>query len=222
MGLNSNNVQSASSFKPADPLEPGAYPARLVVVADLGVQAQRPYQGEEKADAQEILVVYEILDEFMKDDSGHDIEDKPRWVNEIFPLHSLRADLAKSTKRYKAIDPQGNVNGDWSQLVGEPCMVTLVQNQGKGASSGRIFNNVAAVSPMRAKEADIAPDLVNPSVVFDFDEPDLKSFERLPSWIQEKVKVGVNFPGSKLDALLGGKVYVEEVNDQSDNDESPF
>ena len=92
----------------------------------------------------------------------------------------------------------------------------------KGASSGRIFNNVAAVSPMRAKEADIAPDLVNPSVVFDFDEPDLKSFERLPSWIQEKVKVGVNFPGSKLDALLGGKVYVEEVNDQSDNDESPF
>lgn len=219
MGLNSNNVRSTSSFKPADPLEPGAYPARLVVVADLGVQVQRPYQGEAKADAQEILVVYELGDEFMKDDAGQDIEDKPRWVNETFPLHSIRAELAKSTKRLMAIDPQGNVNGDWSQLVGAPCMVTLVQNQGKGANSGRVFNNVAGVSPMRAKEAANAADLVNPSVVFDFDEPELTAFEILPSWVQDKIKGGVNFTGSKLDSLLGGEV-VEIVPDQ--DDDCPF
>ena len=87
-------------------MEAGTYPTRIVIVADLGLQAQRPFSGsDQKEPRREVLLTYEFTDEFQKDDDGEDIADKPRWLTETFPLYNLGADRAKSTKRYNALDP---------------------------------------------------------------------------------------------------------------------
>src|SRR5574341_1285327 len=101
MALDASKVKLPKSDKAVmktPPLDPGVYPTRLVQLIDLGLQPQRPYQGKEKPPAHEIMMTYEFVDEFLKDENDEDIEDKPRWYSETLPLYSLEADKAKSTQ----------------------------------------------------------------------------------------------------------------------------
>lgn len=187
-------------------LEADVYPARLVQLLDLGLQPQRAYQGQDKPPAQEIMLTYELTDAFMLDEEGNELEDKPRWISETLPFYGLFADKAKSTQRYKAFDPTEAWEGDFSQAVGMPCNVTIVNNQ-KGE---KVYTNVANVAAMSAKKAANLPELKNEAKVFDLDEPDLAVFNSLPKWIQEKIQGNLNYKGSKLEALLGGKAPAKE------------
>ncbi len=228
MSLNANKVKPPASDKPRAPnMEPGTYPARLVQIISLGIQKERPYKGEEKPPRLHIYTTYEFLDEFMKDEDGKDIPEKPRWLSEEIPFMSLKADKAKSTLRYLALDPEQQYDGDWSQLAGTPAMVTVINEEDKRPDVDRTYDKIAAVSTMRPKEAAKAPALVNEPKVFDFDEPDLEVFNALPDWLQDKIKDAVNYDGSKLQKLLKGKpapkqekaiVVDEPVEDVTDDE----
>lgn len=225
MTLKANDVPSTGSRQ--EPIEPGSYPARLVQVIDLGLQPQT-YQGEEKPPKIEITCTYELADEFMKDEEGNDIEDKPRWISETFTLNSLNTDRAKSTSRYFALDPNSEHDGDWSKLLSTPATVTIVNKPGTGKNKGKVFNNIATVSAMRPRDAQKLPPLVNDAKFFDLDNPDVELFLTLPQWIQDKIKKGLEFEGSKLDDMLRkhkGKepaekkkpVVEEEENNEEEN-----
>lgn len=226
MGINANNVpRTGGNFKPAEAMEAGNYPCRIVQVIDLGLQPQRAWQGEEKPPAHSLMVTYEFTDEFMKDDDGNDMEDKPRWLSEEFPLRSLESDLAKSTKRYKALDPNCDLGGDWAKLVGTPCMVTVTTSEGTGKNVGRTFNNIGGVSAMRSRDADRTPDLVNPAKILDLDTPDMEIFNSLPEWLQDKIKGNLEFKGSPLDKALRGDDTPAPSNpepQQEDGDDHPW
>lgn len=216
MSLNAKKVaggNSDSKFKRAEPLEAGSYPARVVQILDLGVQPQRPFKGETKPPCQEINITYELADEFMKDEEGNDIEDKPRWVSEMIPLFNLKAERAKSTQRYKALDPNDDFDGDFTQLVGLPCNVTIVQSVSK--TNGNTYNNVAGITSMREKDAKRMPELVNPSKTFVLDDPDMSVFTSLPQFIQDKITSNLNFQGSKLQKLLGEKSAGAEEEEEA-------
>lgn len=221
MSLNARKVPSTggggSKFS-APVLDAGGYPARVVQILSLGLQPQRPYKGEEKSPQYELMVTYELLDEFMQDDEGNDIEDKPRWISETFPLYNLEAELAKSTKRYCALDPDLQFDGDWGQLIGTPCTVNLVQNKSK--RDGKIYNNVSAVSTMRAKEAKVAAPLVNEPKLFDIERPDAETFWSLPDWIKDKMKANLEFAGSPLERLVEAGPSGKAHTPQKDEDEA--
>lgn len=187
--------------KRPDPIEPGTFPGRLVQVIELGLQPQRPYKGEEKQPAYEIYTTYELSDEFMKDEEGNDIEDKPRWISENFPFYPLSSDKAKSTKRYLALDPNNKYGGDWEQVIKTPVMVTI--NQDKSKKDDKVYNNIASTQPMRAKEADKLPELKNPPKLFSLSAPDITIFKSLPQWLQDKItKDNLEYPGSPLEMAL--------------------
>lgn len=214
MAINAANVKSSGGGFRQPILEAGGYPGRLVQVIDLGLQPQS-FNGEEKEPKNQIMVTYELSDEFCVDEDGNVLKDKPRWISEDFPLNSLDSDKAKSTARYKVLDPKIEHGGDWGQLVGAPCLVNIIVNQGKGKNAGREFNNVSGISLLRAKEAANLPDLVNKPVVFDLENPDVEVFNSLPAFIQDRIKSNLEFNGSKLQRLLKGE-DVEETNDSSD------
>lgn len=229
MGINANKVPKAGgNFKPADAMEAGNYPCRIVQVIDLGLQPQRAWQGEEKPPAHSLMVTYEFTDEFMRDEDGNDMLDKPRWLSEEFPLRSLDSELAKSTKRMKALDPKGDLEGDWAKLVGVPCMVTVTQSEGKGKNEGRTFNNIGGVSAMRSRDAERCEPLVNDPKILDLDEPDLTIFQSLPEWLQEKIKNNLEYKGSALERLLTGAPIQDKPVDEpkpdtgSDDTEVPW
>lgn len=209
MGLNAKKVQG--NRPAAANLEPDVYPARVVQIIDLGLQAQRPYQGKDKPPVQEIMFTYELEYEFMKDEEGNDLEDKPRWISETLPFYGLFADKAKSTQRIKAFDPNDEFDGELSQMIGTPVNVTVVNN----VSGDKVYDNIAAVASMSAKNAAKLPELVNPGKVFDLDEPDLEVFNALPEWIRKRIQENLNYAGSPLANMLGaGKGEKAKVQKQ--------
>lgn len=203
MALRAPEKNTSSNFKKQDALEPGTYPARVVRVVDNGLQPQRPYKGEEKAPAYTITVTYELVDVFMQDEDGNDIEDKPRWISEEFPLNAMSADLAKSTKRMKAIDPENDIEGDWSQTLSSPCMVTVGNYVSK--KNGQTYDQVTNVTTCRARDAQRMPELKNEAKFFDLGDPDIEFFNSLPKWIQEKIQGNLEYAGSALERALGGE-----------------
>lgn len=224
MSLNAREAKG-NGGKTQEPVDPGSYPGRLVQVVGLGLQPQQ-YNNEAKAPADEISTTYELLDEFMKDEEGNDIEDKPRWLSENFVLHNLAADRAKSTARYYALDPEEKYGGDWTKLLATPVMVNIVVNAGKGKNKGKVFNNIGSTSAMRAKEASKAPGLRNKPVIFDFYDPDIDVFMSLPKFIQDKIKGALNYGGSDLEDLVAnykpkGDDKKKETKRQEPVDEEP-
>lgn len=206
-------------FAPQAKINPGVYPGRLVQIIDFGLQAQKPYMGKDKPPANEIGLTYELVDEFMKDEAGNDIEDKPRWISETLPFFGLYADKAKSTQRYKAFDPQEIHGGDFSKLIGQPINVTVVNNQ----SGEKVYDNVASLAAMRPRDAEKCPELKNPAKMFDLDNPDVEIFNKFPKWIQDKIKANLNYNGSVLQKKLGGVAApVEQPKEVVQEDDLPY
>jgi len=204
MSLNAKTVKTSSgnSGTAQKPIDAGTYPVRVAQVLDLGIQEQMPYQGKAKPPAHELMISYEFSDEFCKDEKGVDQLDKPRWLSESFVLNNLKADKAKSTQRYYAVDPTEACDGDFTRLVGMPCLITVTQKP----RGDKVYNNVHSASAVRPKDAERMPPLVNPSKVFLLDGPDMEVFLSLPEWVQEKIKNNLNFQGSALQKLLKGPV----------------
>lgn len=204
MALNASKVKGGNADRvEQEVIDAGVYPGRIVQIIDLGLQAQKPFQGKDKAPVNEILITYELVDVFMKDKDGKELEDKPRWISETIPLHNINQEKAKSTKRYLAVDPQNVNNGDFTKIVDVPINVTLVHNP-NAKDPKRPYVNVAGIAGMRPKDFAKCPALKNPPKLFDLDTPDLEVFGSLPEWVQEKIKGNLNYNGSKLQTALGG------------------
>ena len=223
MSIDASKVGRNSNWSPA--LESGSYPGRLVLVVDLGLQNQRDYQGEKKPPAREILLTYEFADEFMKDEDGEDILDKPRWLSESFPLYNLDSERAKSTLRYKALDPIMQHGGDFTQLLGYGVNITVMQNPNK-KNPERPWENVGGLTAMRLKDIEKLPELVNESVAFDLEEPALDNFMMLPKWIQKRILENLEFRGSLLERMLeeGNKGVPDQIDSQGPtvDEETPY
>ena len=184
------------------PLDAGSYPGRLLSVIDLGRQAQRPWQGQERPPVNKALFTYELSDEFLLDESGEELLDKPRVMSEQIALHPITSDRATSTKRYWAMDPDNKHQGYLPALLETPVMITVVQNTQQ--STGRIFNNVAGITPMRAKDAAKLGGVVNTPFYFDLAKPDLEVWSTMHDWIKDIIKEGLEYQGSELQLMLSG------------------
>ncbi len=217
MSLNANKIPGKKFDKP-DSLEPGVYPVRLQQIISLGLQPNE-YNGEVKEPVYKLRLNYEFLDEFMKDkETGEDILDKPRWINEEIPLYNLSVELAKSTKRYLALDPMKTHKGDWAKLGGTPAMLTLI-NRPNLKDPEHPYENVAGLSAMRAKEAANARPLQHEVKVFDLDSPDIEVFNSLTDRVQEIIRGNLEYEGSTLQKLCGAPYSVKSSKGGDDHRE---
>lgn len=206
MALNASKIpQGGNNNKnrvPQDEIDIGNYPSRLVQILDMGRRPKEEWDEASKSYKPtgpilpHIMLSYELTTEFMKDEDGNDIEDKPRWISEEWPLYNLASEKATTTKRYKAFDPKEADGGDWALQVAKPCTVTIVHTQRGKAKIGGV------TPPMKGFNV---PELKNPPKIFDLDEPDMEIFGSLPQWVQDKIKSNIDFVGSPLEAALEGK-----------------
>ena len=214
MSLNIKKIEGTGPKQ--ENVEAGTYPGRVAQIIDLGVQNQRPFKGEEKPPAHSLYITYELVDEFCLDENGDEDENKPRWLSEKFPLFSMSADLAKSTKRYKALDPKDDHDGAFDELGGVACNVLVVENEGKGKNSGKVYNNIQGIATMRPKDAKKCAELKKDPVIFVLDDPDVEVFNNLPNWLQGDIKDNLDFSGSLLEQRLNG---VEESPAEEEDDD---
>lgn len=226
MGLNVSNKPKAagsSNRVPQANLKIGSHAARLVQIIDLGLQPQRPYKGTEKAPVDMLYVTYELSHEFMIDAKGEPDPSLPRWISEDFAAYSLEADKAKSTLRYNVLDPVGEHGGDFSKLLGAPCSVVVVHNKGHGANADKVYDNVGDVVPAISVPGYVQPAIVNTPLAFDLSSPDLEAFNKLPKFLQDRIKGNLNYNGSPLQKLLGGAEAAPATeSNNTEEEENPY
>jgi hypothetical protein len=190
------------------------YPCRVAQVVDMGRHHKEVWNditkkfevAYDKAPVHLLRLTYEFTTEFMKDEAGNELEDKPRWLSEEFALYALDNDLATSTKRMSAFDPGFTLyGGDWEQVLTMPCAVTIAHKKSGAAKVG----NVA--KPMKGM---VVAELKNEPKVFSLDAPDLDVFRSFPEWIQERIKANLDFEGSKLQAALTGQPVGEAKKEE--------
>jgi hypothetical protein len=198
MSLNLNEIPGATR-REYKTLEPGMYPGRLLHFIDIGMFEQS-YQGEVKAPAREAVLVYELTDTFMLDEDGNEDPSAPRWVNERVKIKPLNQERAKLTQRYNALDPNGIHDGDVSAILGAPCNVVVINKPGQ---EGKVWERVESISPMRSKEVEKLPELVNKPILFQLDKPDLEAWEMIPQWIQKVAMSSIGFEETELGKALG-------------------
>jgi hypothetical protein len=210
MSLKAKRTKQTSNSGMSNPvLEPDNYPARLVQVIDMGKRAS--FFDPEKIN-HEINLTYELVSEFMLDDKGQPVEDKPLWLSEVInmvdmPDHMTAAEIyadqfkskGKLVQRCKTFDPKGELDFDLTEFLGKPCSLTVVNYKKKDDTIGM---KIGAVTGLM--KGMVIAELVNPPKVFALDEPDMTIFGSLPDWFQDKIKENIEFSGSPLATALAG------------------
>ena len=209
-------------------LDVANYPARLVQVIDQGLQ-KNDFDAD-KVDHM-LRLTYELTGEFMKDKDGNDVEDKPRWISEEIKLIDLPVGMSvpdvyndqyrgksKMVLRAKAFDPKGESEFDFSEMLGQPCLVFIGEKARK--KDGVKYNVVGSVSsPMKGMTT---PDLVNEATLFTLDEPDADVFRSLPEFLQDIIKGNLEYRGSALEkALEGGPEKSQEEEEVVEDTPAP-
>lgn len=179
MSLNLSKIKSTS--RPVTLIEEGTYPARVVQIIDLGVQ--RNNFDAAKPPKQKVRVSYELVTEFVEDENGDPDESRPRWVHEEFFLSPMTQEKGTSTKRMKAYDPKGELEGDLTLALGRPCLVTVSTKQKKDKTgSYNIVPTDGVSAPMKGFPV---PELVNDPVLFLTDSWDEEIYQSLPEFIRD-------------------------------------
>mgnify|MGYP003645232480 FL=1 len=142
------NTSTESSIE-YENLAVGEHEARLVYVADLGLQS-REYKGEVKPPAQQISLGLEIIGQSVT------IEDKehPRLLfTSPFNIFQSLTEKGKELEFYRVFSPSAveNTDADWESALGMPCNVIIKHTQGKGDNSGRKFDNISHLAPIPQK-----------------------------------------------------------------------
>lgn len=191
-------------------VEDGTFPARVVQIIDLGQQVQTDFQtGEPKVyeDGNTVIKPEVFINfEFPTERIEIDGVDKPRWLGKQYVLSAHEKSSLYSLMQATA--PGSSNVGD---ALTKAATVTV-----GSTSSGNA--KITGVAPLMKGMA--VPELENPTTVFDFDEPDMDVFDKLPAWIKSKIQVAVNFNGSSLQKALSGQ-KAQEASADAASDE-PF
>jgi len=148
-------------------LKNGDYEARLVYVADLGLQ-EREYKGEKKPDAQQLALGFEVLGEYV---TINEVE-VPRilWTRPFNVFNVLTA-KGKELEYMKIFNPTASdgEEGDWESVLGTPVSLTVGKRQ---SAKGQEFDNINNIAAIPAKyHKDVAASDIEPAIG-DCDDPD--------------------------------------------------
>lgn len=192
MGLNANSFASGGG-EGNNPIPIGSHVGRLVQVVDKGIQARQPYQGQAKDPIQMIILTFELP--FCR--INVEGVDKPRWFSVV--RNASTHAKAGLTKDLKVLDPTGAYGGDLSKMLGTPVILNVVQ---KTDSAGQPIDGTKIESIAPLVQGMQVPNLENPPRVFDFDNPSMEVYLQLPEWLRTDILKALNFPGSKVQAML--------------------
>jgi len=154
MGLTRKGESTESTLVYENEAE-GDHEARLVYVADLGLQT-REYKGEVKPNAQQIALCLEILGSTVTLDG----EEVPRimWTKP-FNIFGKMDSKSNEYQMYKAFVPTAKEGeyADWDNALGKACNAVVVHVKDKQDPS-KIYDNIDSISSIPSKYLDQVPE----------------------------------------------------------------
>jgi len=170
-------------------MEAGTYPAVCVGIIDLGEQ----YSERFKKFDSKILIIWEIPSQRVQVDG----EDKPRWLSQEYTASlsakgNLRPMLvswrgAEFTEDELTEDANGFVRFSMRDMLGTGCLVQVIVKETESGKYNRVTSAIGLPVGMDAPRAET--DLM----FFDMDAWDNDVFQKLPQWLQDKIKKSTEY-----------------------------
>ena len=184
MTLKLDEIKKKSSQNKKDfgRLEDGPVLARIVSVVDMGNQDQTDWQtGEATKPQDKVLITFETPEECITYEKDGEEVTAPRWIGKDYTI-SMH-EKAGLYKLIMAIKPDLE---SLDELLNTPCQITI------GSTSGNKAKIIGVSKPMKGLEVG---ELKNDTFHFDFGNPNMDLFKKLPDWIQGKIKDANDYNG---------------------------
>lgn len=156
-------------------------------VIDLGTQKES-FQGKEKLQ-RKIRITFELPDIQKEFKQGEGL--KPYTISKEYTLSlSEKSNLRKDLQswRGKPFTEEELEGFDLARLLGKPCLIQVIHKDGANGKYSMIQSITSMPKSMNApKEA------VNPILEFSMDEFSQDKFDKLPTYIQEKIQESMEF-----------------------------
>lgn len=178
------------------PIPADSYPMRCFAVVNAGTH-EKTFKNESKK-VKLLYLLFEIPEHKREDGS-------PSIIARDFTFSmSEKSNLRKAINQWtgKTLSDDEAENFDFDTLVGQPIMGTIT------LSKDEKWSNLTSIVKL-PKSMSISTQHY-PSIVFDIDQPVVAMFEKLPKWLQEKIKTS-----EEWEILKSG-------NDEQDNDDAPM
>ena len=189
------------------PLAADTYPAVCVGVIDLGEQHSEKFKNYQN----KVMFLFEIIGETVDVDG----EAKPRWLSKEYTLSlSEKSNLAKTITAWtgREITDDENENGfDVSTLLGRKALVVVTCKENDNGT----FNDITVItSPPKMIQI---PDAQSEQLMFEIESWNAEVFEKLPEWIQNKIKKSTEYqtkyaPAEKVAFKDGDKAGETDEN----------
>jgi hypothetical protein len=180
-----------------EPVPAGNHIARLYQIIHIGTNSFE-YAGEMKK-SDKVRLTFELCNEKKVFKEGEDA--KPFSVSREFGLTMGRKSILRpfvEGYRGTALDDEEAYAFDLEELIGRPCMLTVIH----AVKGDNTYANILSASPL--PKGIEAPDQVNPSVTIDVDTSPLEQIEALPDFIKDKMKSSEEYQGRlQFEAALG-------------------
>lgn len=176
-------IASAKQTVGFEPLEPGSYAAVCYGIIDYGDQYSERWDKWQS----KIRIMWEIPGEKITIDG----EERSRvvskeYTNSLSDKANLRSDL--QSWRGREFTQEELAAFDLRNIVGVPCMLSIIHTTGK---DGRTYIEVNGVMKLPKGFTIEKPTLEH--IVFDVDTSPLEMVEQFPDWIQSKIKSSRNY-----------------------------
>ena len=178
-------IATAAGGKDFIPVPPGNHVGRCYQIIGLGTQKSE-FQGKVRF-AKKVMLAFEL---FGEDEDGQAlvVEDgRPMTVRIRLTLSLNEKATMRSfleSWRGRAFTEDEAQGFDLGKLLGVYGLVNVTHT----TREGRIYANIASVTPLPKAMRDHKPVPVNPDVLFDAAEPDMEVFEALSERMQETIR----------------------------------
>jgi hypothetical protein len=187
-------------------LATGTYPAVCTQIIGVGMQAFE-YAGEVK-EVEKVYLRFEVPSERVtwKDSAGIEQEGPViLWTSYTASLHekaNLRRDL--EGWRGKAFTTDELQAFELDNVLGAPCMISVVHKE----SNGRTFANIASISKLM--KGIPAPVAEGELISFDPRNHSPEELAKLPGWLADKVKAGLQLAAEQQARAKVGIDYLKQ------------
>ncbi|MDQ0672966.1 hypothetical protein QFZ36_000527 [Pseudarthrobacter siccitolerans] len=161
----------------------GTFVARCYGLVFLGTQEVQ-FKGESKQQ-EKVVIQWELLDDEGKTKDGKPFTISKTYTRTLDERGNLYSDLnAWRGKRFTADEL---VEFDMVAVLGAYAMLQVLHSENE--KTGKTYANVSALMPYKGAK----PDPVNENILFDIEEPDANTFNRLSDFLKLKVQAAPEF-----------------------------
>ena len=210
MGFERKSQPRAASTMEYENLTEGEHEARLIYVADLGMQNRTPFNGDVKPPAQQVSLCFEVLGSTIKID---DVE-QPRIIwSKPFNIFGTMSGLSTEYDYFKAFVPTAkeDTTADWESVLGEPVNIIIKHVHKDGA----VYDNVSGITAIPSKYRSKVDKAVTTEFAIagseDVDSPAIKTLFGLAKHVHDKRITGNVAPAKEPQPVIEEETFDDAV-----------